>query len=129
MAEAPPKIRILKGAEPDLSAATYQIHDESHTIGNALRWMLMKNPKVEFCGYSVPHPSEPHINMRIQMFGTLTQHFYSTLTVSSSDADGLSSLTALLDALKNLDDLCVTIDEAYTQSLQSDQYERWDEKS
>ena len=32
----------LKGAEPDLSAATYQIHDESHTIGNALRWMLMK---------------------------------------------------------------------------------------
>ena len=32
----------LKGAAPDLSAATYQIHDESHTIGNALRWMLMK---------------------------------------------------------------------------------------
>jgi len=31
----------MKGAEPDLSAATYQIHDESHTIGNALRWMLM----------------------------------------------------------------------------------------
>lgn len=51
MAELPPKIKILKGAEPDLSAATYQIHDESHTVGNALRWMLMKNPKVEFCGY------------------------------------------------------------------------------
>jgi hypothetical protein len=32
----------MKGAEPDLSAATFQIHDESHTIGNALRWMLMK---------------------------------------------------------------------------------------
>ena len=32
----------LKGAEADLSAATYQIHDESHTIGNALRWMIMK---------------------------------------------------------------------------------------
>ncbi|KAI0735821.1 RBP11-like subunits of RNA polymerase [Earliella scabrosa] len=111
MAEVPPKIRILKGAEPDLSAATYQIHDESHTIGNALRWMLMKNPKVEFCGYSVPHPSENHINMRIQML------------------DGLSSLTALLEALKNLDDLCVTIDEAYNQSLRTDQYERWDEKS
>ncbi|KAI0947579.1 hypothetical protein AcW1_009300 [Taiwanofungus camphoratus] len=51
MAETTPKIRILKGAESDLSAATYQIHDESHTIGNALRWMIMKNPKVEFCGY------------------------------------------------------------------------------
>jgi DNA-directed RNA polymerase I and III subunit RPAC2 len=32
----------MKGAELDLSAATYRIHDETHTIGNALRWMLMK---------------------------------------------------------------------------------------
>jgi hypothetical protein len=32
----------MKGAEPNLSATTFQIHDESHTIGNALRWMLMK---------------------------------------------------------------------------------------
>jgi len=32
----------MKGAAPDLSAATYQIFDESHTIGNALRWMIMK---------------------------------------------------------------------------------------
>jgi DNA-directed RNA polymerase subunit L len=60
----------MKNAEPDLSAATYQIFDESHTMGNALRWMIMKkcvlaqcyssycslsahknSPKVEFCGY------------------------------------------------------------------------------
>ncbi|CAL1699762.1 unnamed protein product [Somion occarium] len=111
MAELPPKIKILKGAEPDLSAATYQIHDESHTVGNALRWMLMKNPKVEFCGYSVPHPSEPHINVRIQMY------------------DNLSSLQALLTALNDLDDLCVTIEDEYKKSLRTDQYERWDEKS
>lgn len=32
----------MKGAAPDLSAATYQIFDESHTMGNALRWMIMK---------------------------------------------------------------------------------------
>ncbi|OBZ67489.1 DNA-directed RNA polymerases I and III subunit RPAC2 [Grifola frondosa] len=111
MADSTPKIRILKGAEPDLSAATYQIHDESHTIGNALRWMLMKNPKVEFCGYSVPHPSENHINMRIQMY------------------DNLSSLTALLTALNDLDNLCETIEDAYKTSLRLDRYERWDEKS
>ncbi|KAL1946224.1 hypothetical protein VTO73DRAFT_15351 [Trametes versicolor] len=102
MAESIPKIQILKGAEPDLSAATYQIHDESHTIGNALRWMLMKN---------VPHPSENHINMRIQMY------------------DGLSSLTALIQALKDLDELCVTIDGKYAKSLEGGQFERWDEKS
>ncbi|CAE6416222.1 unnamed protein product [Rhizoctonia solani] len=44
------KITLLKGWTK--SAATYCIMNESHTIGNSLRWMLMKNPKVEFCGYS-----------------------------------------------------------------------------
>ncbi|KAJ3746681.1 RBP11-like subunits of RNA polymerase [Lentinula detonsa] len=110
-AEAPPKIRIMKGAASDLSAATYQVHDESHTMGNALRWMLMKNPKVEFCGYSVPHPSEPNIQIRIQMY------------------DKLSSLQALIKALDDLDNLCDSINEAYIESLQNDDYEKWDEKS
>ncbi|KAI0761121.1 RBP11-like subunits of RNA polymerase [Irpex lacteus] len=111
MSEVPPKIQILKGAEADLSAATYQIYDESHTIGNALRWMLMKNPKVSFCGYSVPHPSENHIHLRIQMY------------------DHLSSLEALLEALNNLDNLCDTVEESYNTSLTEGSFERWDEKS
>ncbi|EIN08631.1 RBP11-like subunits of RNA polymerase [Punctularia strigosozonata HHB-11173 SS5] len=111
MAQNVPKIRILKGAEPDLSAATFQIADETHTIGNALRWMIMKNPKVEFCGYSVPHPSEPNINVRIQMY------------------DNLSALDALIDALNRLDDLFAAVDEQYAKSLAKDKYERWDEKS
>ncbi|KZP33805.1 RBP11-like subunits of RNA polymerase [Athelia psychrophila] len=111
MAEPVPKIRIMKGAEPDLSAATFQIHDESHTIGNSLRWMIMKNPKVEFCGYSVPHPSENHIQLRIQMY------------------DNLSALDTLLNALDNLDNLCETVQDAYDTSLKGERYERWEEKS
>ncbi|KAG6333937.1 hypothetical protein ID866_5148 [Astraeus odoratus] len=111
MAEATPKIKIMKGAAPDLSAATYQIFDESHTIGNALRWMIMKNPKVEFCGYSVPHPSENLIQLRIQMY------------------DGLSSLNVLLEALDNLDAVCESVQEKYTHSLQEGRYERWEERS
>ncbi|KAI0087430.1 RBP11-like subunits of RNA polymerase [Irpex rosettiformis] len=111
MSEVPPKLQILKGAEADLSAATYQIYDESHTVGNALRWMLMKNPKVSFCGYSVPHPSENHIHLRVQMY------------------DNLSSLEALLEALNNLDNLCDTIEESYSSSLAEGSFERWDEKS
>ncbi|KIK68455.1 hypothetical protein GYMLUDRAFT_35878 [Collybiopsis luxurians FD-317 M1] len=109
--EARPKIRIMKGASPDLSAATYQVLDESHTMGNALRWMLMKNPKVEFCGYSVPHPSEPNIQIRIQMY------------------DNLSSLQALIKALEDLDNLCDTIKETYQESVESGDYEKWDEKN
>ncbi|KAF9051782.1 RBP11-like subunits of RNA polymerase [Panaeolus papilionaceus] len=96
--ELPDKIKILKSS-PDLSAATYQIHDESHTVGNALRWMLMKNPKVEFCGYSVPHPSEVVINVRIQMY-----------------------------ALDDLDNLCETVEDRYLDSLRAQEYETWVEK-
>jgi len=101
----------MKGAEPDLSAATYQIHDESHTIGNALRWMLMKNPKVEFCGYSAPHPSENIIQVRIQMY------------------DKLSSLSALITALSDLDTLCESVGDSYLTSFKEDKYQRWVEKS
>ena len=32
--------------------------------------MLIKNPEVEFAGYSVPHPSEHKINLRIQTHST-----------------------------------------------------------
>ena len=32
--------------------------------------MLMKNPEVEFAGYSIPHPSENKINLRIQTYKT-----------------------------------------------------------
>ncbi len=28
------------------------------------------SPKVNFCGYSIPHPSEPKMNMRLQTAGT-----------------------------------------------------------
>ncbi|EAU89553.2 hypothetical protein CC1G_02442 [Coprinopsis cinerea okayama7 len=101
MTETTPKIKILKGAAPDLSAATYQLHDESHTIGNSLRWMLMKNN---------PHPSENVINVRIQMY------------------DGLSSLDALLKALSDLDNLCEAVEDAYLESLREEKFERWDEK-
>lgn len=73
--------------------------------------MLMKNPKVEFCGYSAPHPSENVINVRIQMY------------------DNLSSLQALTTALSDLDSLCETVEDTYLTSLREDKFERWEEKS
>ena len=67
--------------------------------------------------------------MRIQMLGESRPAFCFTSQNPLDTVDGLSSLTALLEALKNLDDLCVTIDEAYSQSMHQGHYERWDEKS
>lgn len=60
------KITILPGASPNLAEASYAIADETHTLGNALRWMIMKNPKVEFCGYRSAsfHPQLPSKPLR-----------------------------------------------------------------
>jgi hypothetical protein len=59
----------------------------------------------------------------------------SSFTLSSSDyipllaSDNLSSLSALISAMDNLDDLCQTVEEKYAASLQDDKYELWVEKS
>ena len=60
-------LEVEAGAEP--SAATFTFHNEDHTIGNTLRYILNKTPEVSFVGYSVPHPSEPNMNLRLQTVG------------------------------------------------------------
>ncbi|KKA26917.1 hypothetical protein TD95_004886 [Thielaviopsis punctulata] len=64
--ELPQRVRILPGS--DDRAASFEFLDEGHTLGNALRWVIMKNPDVEFCAYAIPHPSEAKMNIRIQTY-------------------------------------------------------------
>ncbi|XP_033919737.1 DNA-directed RNA polymerases I and III subunit RPAC2-like [Melopsittacus undulatus] len=45
---------------------TFTLLNEDHMLGNALQYMVMKNPDVEFCGYCITHPSESKINFQIQ---------------------------------------------------------------
>lgn len=61
--------------------------------------MPFDSPDVEFCGYSAPHPSEPKIHLRIQMY------------------DDLSAISCLFSALSRLRELFTTIEEAYLASL------------
>uniref|UniRef100_H3G821 DNA-directed RNA polymerase RBP11-like dimerisation domain-containing protein n=1 Tax=Phytophthora ramorum TaxID=164328 RepID=H3G821_PHYRM len=40
---------------------------EDHTLGNALRYVLMRKcPDVDFCGYTIPRPSEPKMHVHLQ---------------------------------------------------------------
>ena len=48
------------------TSRTFCIGDEDHTLGNALRHILIRQEKVGFAGYSVPHPSEPFVHIRVQ---------------------------------------------------------------
>ncbi|KAJ2451130.1 RNA polymerase subunit AC19 [Coemansia sp. RSA 2336] len=66
------KIEILPGASADLTSVTFCVREEDHTLGNSLRWAVMQNPQVDFCGYSIPHPSEAKMNIRIQTVDQVT---------------------------------------------------------
>mmetsp|Transcript_1281 Transcript_1281/g.3464 ORF Transcript_1281/g.3464 Transcript_1281/m.3464 type:complete len:103 (-) Transcript_1281:159-467(-) len=56
----------------DYFGTTFSIEDEDHTLANSLRFFLNKNPHVEFSGYSMPHPSEELVNLRVQTTGEVS---------------------------------------------------------
>ena len=39
---------------------------EDHTFGNTIRYILATQPTTDFVGYSIPHPSEHVIHLRLQ---------------------------------------------------------------
>lgn len=96
------KIKLLTQAtSEDGTSASFQIVEEDHTLGNALRYIIMKNPEVEFCGYSIPHPSENLLNVRIQTYGEIT------------------AVEALQKGLKDLMDLCDVVESKFTEKIKS----------
>ena len=60
------KLEIASESSFDDFSKTFIINLEDHTLANSLRYLVMKNPKVVFCGYTIPHPSELKVNFRIQ---------------------------------------------------------------
>ncbi|KAI3398289.1 hypothetical protein diail_9627 [Diaporthe ilicicola] len=87
------KLFLLPGSTP--TAASFEFRDEGHTLGNALRYIIMKNPDVEFCAYAIPHPSEAKMNMRIQTYEDTT------------------AIDALKKGLKDLQDMCDVVAEKF----------------
>ncbi|KAL8272521.1 hypothetical protein Esti_003520 [Eimeria stiedai] len=87
-----------EGSGLDSRSLTASLPGETHTLGNAVRALLIRNPDVEFAGYSVPHPTQVEMNLRIQ-----------TTVGPALDAleQALEELTAICDALE------VKYDEAF----------------
>jgi len=88
------RLRLLPGSTD--TAASFALEREDHTLGNSLRYLITKNPDVEFCGYSIPHPSEAVMNLRIQTW------------------DNVSVFTVLRKALDDLEDLCNVVEDKFT---------------
>ncbi|XP_030377279.1 probable DNA-directed RNA polymerases I and III subunit RPAC2 [Scaptodrosophila lebanonensis] len=45
---------------------TFVFENETHTLGNALKTIVARYPEVDFCGYTIPHPTENKLHFRIQ---------------------------------------------------------------
>lgn len=62
------KLEILSINEDDpVGCCTFVLREEDHTLGNLLRHVIMQNEAVEYCGYSIPHPSEAKLCLRVQV--------------------------------------------------------------
>jgi DNA-directed RNA polymerase I and III subunit RPAC2 len=64
--------RRARAAMASVYEKTFTLKDEDHTMGNTIRYMLNKNPQVSLAGYSVPHPMETSVNVRVQTTGEVT---------------------------------------------------------
>ncbi|KAL6546417.1 hypothetical protein OROMI_022138 [Orobanche minor] len=62
-------LSVEHGSLNDPSQATFSLTDEDHTLANSLRYILNKDPRVSFCGFSIPHPSDALVNLRVQTTG------------------------------------------------------------
>ena len=84
---------------PSEFSTTFIFGNEDHTLGNCLRHILMKREETDFCGYSVPHPYEPKMNVRLQ-------------------TKNKPSIEVLKDGFKDLENASDLIDELFIKALQ-----------
>nr|SVE70209.1 EOG090X0LBP [Eubosmina coregoni] len=93
------KLSVLREDEENDSNKTFIFEGEGHTLGNALKMLLLKNPEVNFCGYTIPHPSEDKLHLRIEMLS------------NTSPAD------VLRKALEDLEKVCTHISDKFEEAV------------
>ena len=70
---------------------------------------------MEFCGYSIPHPSEAKMNVRIQTYGLFAQaHGKESDELTDAETDGTTALEALERGLDDLIGLCDVVVDKFT---------------
>lgn len=91
------KISLLPSSTA--TSAAFRIEEEDHTLGNALRHTILLNPEVDFCGYSIPHPSEAVLHLRIQT------------------TDNTTAEAALKRGLDDLIEMCAVVEDKFSNAI------------
>ncbi|UXI20580.1 glutathione peroxidase [Sarcoptes scabiei] len=111
----------------DETCGTFKFFNEDHTLANLLRFVsyhtlkyfdlfhcnldntrhqILMNPLVNFCGYSIPHPSEEYFQMQIQT------------------KKGFSPYQALRDGLEAIIKLADNVEKLFTEAVDKYHAER-----
>ena len=53
------------------NASTILIQNQDHTLGNVVRYQLLRDARVRFAGYKKPHPLEEKIEVKVYTDGTV----------------------------------------------------------
>lgn len=78
---------------------TFVFEQEGHTFGSVITHILQSYPEVQFAGYSVPHPADFQIYLRIQV------------------KEGYDSMDVLKKGIKELDSACDTFTDKFNQAV------------
>ncbi|KAK6929352.1 DNA-directed RNA polymerase, RBP11-like dimerization domain, partial [Dillenia turbinata] len=96
-------LHMEHGIHTDQSAATFSIENEDHTLANAIRFTLNQDPRVSFAGYSIPHPSDARVNIRVQTTGL---------------PEGDPARDVLKDACQNLMGMCQHVRDTFDKAVE-----------
>ncbi|KAI9139271.1 DNA-directed RNA polymerase II subunit RPB11-b1-like protein [Paraphysoderma sedebokerense] len=96
--EGSKKVTITKDTRMP-NAATIEIQKEDHTLGNMLRMQLLKDPRVLFAGYKMPHPLDHYFFLKIQTTSDTTP--WTALT------DAVTELIGELGGIKTKFEACL----------------------
>jgi DNA-directed RNA polymerase I and III subunit RPAC2 len=108
----------LRGTGPPTSR-TFVIGDEDHTLGNALRHVLINDGRVDFAGYCVPHPSEPVVHVRVQ----------TAAGGEEGNSNNITAVQAVKEACETLEKQCDFVLEELEKALPEVREDReWMEK-
>ena len=83
------------------NSGTFVFEGERHTMGNAIRQTILPDPRVEFCAYSVPHPAQNRMRIRVQ------------------SREGENIVEILSDALDNFSQWCQNVEDQFSSSAAS----------
>ncbi|KAF9761615.1 DNA-directed RNA polymerases I and III subunit RPAC2 [Nosema granulosis] len=87
-----------------INELSLNIRKEDHTIMNPIRYAIQSDflkEGVEFCGYTIPHPSEQSCNLVIQMKDKEKQTLENLIGVTCR---GIDNLVSIIDKIsKSLD--------------------------